>query len=379
MKGSIQRAVAAAAAVCLVAPLGVLAAAKALPPPHGAILEAVLVSPSSINPLAGDTVALHVSLARPATIGVQVVDRDGYVIRALPAIDGKAGKNTLTWDGRDDGGAIVPDEAWSFRVVADGGTDQFFPALTHPAMNGIEPLSFSRTTATLQYKLPAPSRVHIQAGTVTPGSGGSRSEEGPVLKTIADREPRAAGLIAEHWNGFDASGTVYVPDLPGFAVAIAATPLPEQSVITFGNEKRPFLDYAGHRRGKSLFPEQSQSMHHAGLDVFHDLAPQLTLLPAPAAGRSAGVWTIPARKLKLRLDAEGPTARTFAAEPGKIYVFVDTKLVATHDAKDAAEPLLASLPDDGEHRIVVNWRSDYGPVAVAVARVRIAPKSSGTE
>lgn len=348
-------------------------------PPRPLLLGAVSVSPSSFNPSAGDVTTLHVSLARAATIDVQVIDRDGYVIRALPSLRGTAGDNVLTWNGRGDDGAIVPDEAWSFRVTVDGGADQFFPAAEHAPMTAIDPLAYSRVTATLRYKLPVPSRVHVQAGTVASGNSTSNAG-GPVLKTIVDREPRGAGFVAEHWNGFDASGSVYVPDLPGFATAIAATPLPAQSVITFGNAKRPFLEYAARRTGRSLLPEQPLGAHHAGLDVFHDIAPQLTVAPAGDRRTPEGIWLTPRREIQLHLRTAGPTAKCFETEPGKIFVFVDSHLVETRDAAHAARPLRVRLPDDGEHRIAVNWRSDYGPVAVGVARARVAPRASnGTE
>jgi hypothetical protein len=345
------------------------------------LLKAVSTRPTSFNPSAGDAATIRVSLARAATIDMQVVDRDGYVIRSLPPTMGAPGDNVIVWDGRDDRGEIVPDEAWSFRIIADGGADEFFPATKHAAMIAVDPLSFSRVTATLRYKLPVPSRVHVQAGTIAVGLGASSKGEGPVLRTIADREPRGAGFVAEHWNGFDASGSIYVPDLPGFAVAIAVTPLPEESVITFGNAKRPFLEYAAQRSGKSLIPQQPFSTHHAGLDVFHDLAPNLILAPAPGGTRTPdGVWTTADRELRLHVEADGPTARAFEGEPGKIFVFVDAQLVETRDAKQAREAFRVRLSDDAEHRITVNWRSDYGPVAVAVARIRVSPPTrKGTE
>jgi hypothetical protein len=343
------------------------------------LLRSIAVSPGSINPSLGEKATLHISLARPARLEVQIIDRDGYSIRTLTASRGVVGDNVATWDGRDDRGEIVPDEAWSFRVIADGGADEFFPAAKLPTMISIDPLSFSRSTATLRYRLPSPSRVHVQAGTVTTGAGSSAKGEGPVLKTVVDREPRGAGYVAEHWNGFDASGSIYVPDLPGFALAIAVTPLPEQSVITFGNAKHPFLAYASQRMGKSLLPQRSSSVHHAGLDVFHDVAPRLTLVPdSDHSGES--VWTTNDRDLRFHLHTAGPTARAFEDEPGKIFVFIDGQLVETRDVKEAASAFVLHLPGDGEHRIAINWRSDYGPVAVAVARVRVASTSpKGTE
>ena len=207
------------------------------------LLRRVSVSPTSVNLLAGEMPAIAVTIGSAARLDVQVIDRDGFVIRTLPPKNGAPGRNSFTWDGKDDRGAVVPDEAYSFRVVAGGGVDEYFPASQNAAMTAVTPLSYSRASSTLTYVLEKPSRVHVQAGTI------DAKAEGPVLKTIVDRQPRDGGRIAEHWSGFDESGALYVPDLPGFAFAIAATPLPENSIITYGNTKQPFLEYAAHRTG----------------------------------------------------------------------------------------------------------------------------------
>jgi hypothetical protein len=44
--------------------------------------------------------------------------------------------------------------------------------------------------------------------------------------------PRPGGEAARNWNGFDERGIFSVPDLPLFAVAIAAKSLPENAIIT---------------------------------------------------------------------------------------------------------------------------------------------------
>jgi len=317
-----------------------------------------------MNLSAGETSSLHVSLTRRALLDVQVIDRDGFVVRTLPLVNATAGVSSFAWDGRDARGAVVPDEAYSFRVVADGGAEEYFPAAAAGTMIAIDALSYSRLTATLSYMLKAPSRVHVQAGTVRAGA------EGPVLKTVIDRQPRDAGKIAEHWSGFDESGSLYIPDLPGFAIAIAATPLPGNSVITYGNAKQPFLDYAAHRAGHSLFRHRAHGAHHVGLDVFNDVAPRLTAIPQGSVLRSnEHLWSIADPVAHLQLHAGGPTAAAFLRQPGKIFVFLDSKLIATKDARKGADVLDVPLPAKGEHVIVVNWRSDYGPVAVAVTRV----------
>lgn len=347
-----MRTAARATIVALVLHVCVVASARSARLSHNPVIRQVSVSHTSVNVSSGETATLRVALVRAARLDIQVVDRDGFAVRTFSSPYATTGVNSFLWDGRDERGSAVPDEAYSFRVVADGGAEEYFPAAHPVEMVTVDPLSYSRATATLGYRLNAPARVHVQAGTVTAAA------EGPVLKTVVDRQPRDAGTIAEHWSGFDESGSLYVPDLPGFAIAIAATPLPENSVITYGNAKQSFLDYAAHRAGQSLFRRRAHGAHHAGLDVFNDIAPRLTLTS-----------NVTGPVLHLQVHADGPTADTFRHQPGKIFVFIDSKLIATRDARKGAD-LDVALPADGEHVVAVNWRSDYGPVAVAVTRVR---------
>lgn len=363
---SVRTSVGRAAMTTLIVHLCFVPCARSSNVKHERIIQHVSVSRTSLNLSTGEATAVDAMVSRASRLDVQVIDRDGFVVRTLPSKSGTAGVNSFLWDGRDDRGGLVPDEVYSFRVVADGGADEYFPAAHASGMVAVDPLSYSRATATLTYRLKAPSRVHVQAGTVRTGA------DGPVLKTVVDRQPRDAGTIAEHWSGFDESGSLYVPDLPGFAIAIAATPLPENSVITYGNRKQPFLDYAAHRVGQSLFRQHPHGAHHSGLDVFNDRAPRLTLTPIDAIHHVVDerLWSVTAPVLHLQVHADGPTADAFLRQPGSIFVFVDSKLVATTDARKGADVLDVPLPADGEHFVVVNWRSDYGPVAVAVVRVR---------
>jgi FlgD Ig-like domain len=357
------------AIMSVVLTFGIASAVIAAKRDNAHVIASVFLDKRTINPSSKEKATLRLMLARPAHVDIVVVDRDGFVVRHLTRRETAAEANVFVWDGIDDAGEIVPNEAYSFRVIADG--DTYFPAIRESTMAVIEPLSYSRTTATLTYKLPAPCRVHVQAGAIH-AVAGSKAMAGPVLKTIVDREPRGAGNVAEHWSGFDESASFYVPDLPGFAIAIAAFPLPENSVIIFGNRKRSFLDYAAHRRGQSLLPHRAHAAHHAGLDVFNDVAPRLTITPS-GADYAAGehLWMTADAALRVQLRTEGPTADAFLRQPGKIFVFVDSQLVATRKAtRDTSAAFDIPLPAGRDHVIAVNWRSDYGPVAVGVIRVR---------
>ena len=72
----------------------------------------------------------------------------------------------------------------------------------------------------------------------------------------------------------------------------------------------------------------------------------------------------------LRLDLIAAVEVRADGQPGKIFVFVDSQLVATRTATRDASPFDVPLPAGRDHVIAVNWQSDYGPVAVGVIKVR---------
>jgi hypothetical protein len=340
---------------------------------------AVEVSPASINAVAGERAAIRVTLARAGRLKLRIVDRDGFVVRTIATADARAGVNAFTWDGRADDHAVVPDEAYSLRIDWSNGKESasFFPANEPAAMTSIPVRYYSPQNGTIVYDLPRASRVHLQAGTAVRNAK-SGEMEGPVLKTVVNREPRSAGRIAEQWSGLDESGTVLVRELPNFVLAVAATPLPESSIIAYGNRGRDFLAYAAARGGASLFASSGAShLHHAGLDTFGDVSPPLRLQPLNAKwSEKEHLWIVAGKSLQVRATVTGASAAAFARQPATVYQFVGTHIVAKQPSRgDDAMTLTVPASRAGSEVAVVavNWRSDYGAVAANALRVRLAP------
>jgi hypothetical protein len=342
------------------------------------VIRSVTLRNTSINPTLGDTAAVTATLARAGRVTVQVIDRDGYPVRVLARdAAAAAGPNTYSWNGRNAASEVVPDEAYSFRIDWTDGKESatYFPA-DHPAhMTALDAKYYASRTATLVYTLPVASRVHLQAGLATknPKTG---EMEGPVMKTIVNREPRAAGRVAEPWNGFDESGTIRIADMPNFVLGIAIMPLPENSVLTYGSRGPSFAAAALQRKGKSLLTPHAPSSshaHHAGLSVLDDTSPGMTIEPLNATwSESDRAWHVQGRTLRLRIALTGPSANAFAAQPGQLYRFLDGKLSA-RDARPAKYPVEIEVPltrTNGVRNLSLNWRSDYGAVAANTIRVR---------
>src|SRR6266542_586800 len=326
-------------------------------------LRVTRVSKPFFNPSLGQDVAITVALPATGRLTALVVDRDGYPVRYLFRDEQVAtGEHVLRWDGRDATGAIVPDEAYSLKLDLLAGKSRltYFPAHRPPvAAQTLRVRSYDPRAGIVSYELPVPSRVHIQAGSAVVSSTGK--PEGPVLKTVVDEQPRIAGSVVESWNGFDESGTIYVPDQPHFVMSLVAAPLPENSIITVGNRARTFLEYVAHRHGTSLVSSQVAHANHAGLQAIDDVAPPLRLTISDGA------------PVRIIAELQGPIAARFARRSEQIEIFVAGKRVATR--KSTLPRIAVTLPPtaSGSHIVALNWVGRNGPVAVNALRLITPP------
>ena len=208
----------------------------ALNPASG--INHVTISRTSFNPSLNQSVTLSIALCCSGQIDIEVLDRDSYVVRQLVSNKAvEAGHDSEIFDGKDDGGLVLPDEAYSFRINFhhDGKTDVYDPAANFtPIVETPSDPVYARLTGALTYTLKRASRVHLQIG-ISKKDPKTGKSTGPVLANLVDREPRAAGRVVESWSGFINDGDIFIPDKPNFFVAILATSLPENSVILSGN------------------------------------------------------------------------------------------------------------------------------------------------
>lgn len=339
----------------------------------------VTVSPDSFAPSLGRQVTYTVTCPIGGVLDAAVLDRDGYRVRTLAAKKRvPKGPVTLAWGGRDDAGVVVPDEAYSLRVVLRGEGGEaltFFPANGPAEMYEVPKVSFDQPSGTLSYSLPKPSRVHLQAGIVKEDPV-TKQKTGPVLKTVVNRAPRPGGSIVDAWSGFDEGKTVYVPSLPTFVVSLMATSLPTASVITVGNRNLDPLTYASRRTGKSLFTWHAAAQaHHAGLNALQDHAPPVSLSIDGRWDAKERVWEVgtPTVHLATRLE-ETANAAAFAKLARVVLVYLDEKQVKSIPVTSTSAQCDLSIQDlgPGPHVLAVNWATSAGPTAVNAVRVRKA-------
>lgn len=343
----------------------------------------IRVSLPFFNPSLGQKIGISFTVRGSGVLDLAILDRDGFLVRRLVVEEmASEGVRSYEWNGRDDAGNVVPDEAFSLKIDlrSKDGVASYCPG-NRPAEDlAAETNYYDPRTGTLSYKLPKSARVHAQAGSARtdPKTG---EPIGVVLKTIVNRQPRPAGAVIESWEGLDESGAVRVPELPNFVIAIAATSLPENAIITIGNRQRSFLAEVPTRKGTTLLTSQAlrgghhRGGHHRGLEALEDQAPDLKLaLRNGTWSDLERLWTIAEPHLELTVSVEGPSAVPFARQPGHIVLFLDyveVQRLPTGEPR-ADVKLKTSGLSPGVHHVTVNWASDYGPVAVNSIRFKSA-------
>lgn len=309
---------------------------------------------------------------------IHVLDRDGYPVRKLVSQRlVKPEKYSCDWDGKDETGKIVSDEAYSFKIelASNGRTETFFPSNCPAKEVPVRIDYYDRRRGIVSYQLSKPARVHLQ-GVVARMNPRTKQAEGPVLKTIVNRAARSAGRVVEFWNGFnDEDESIYLPDHPNFKMAVSATELPAHSVIALGNRQKSFPEIALNRTGTSLFTSQPPDhQHHEGLSTLEDLSPELKVdILNGERQEDRPVWLVAVPTLEISGRLHGPSSEAFSRQPGRLWIFVDEKRILDLPPPEKTFTVDLRLKKNfsGEHILTLNWISEYGPVAVNALRFQL--------
>jgi hypothetical protein len=367
---------------CATATTEVPAPAAAAPEAVEGLVGEVSVQPWTFNPSIGQEVAITYELAEPARVTVTVYGPNRE--RTATVVDGEprdAGRHRETWDGRDDGGIVVPDEAY-FPVVeaeSDRGPGRYDP-LAHSGGERVNPadIHFNSRDGLISYVLPKASRVLVRAGL----------DEGPMLATLVNWEPRGPGLSTERWKGRDQQGVRSFIRHPDALVIIQPYALPESSILTVGNREESYREAylaRGEDRPKKA-PAARQSWlddiasphwgQPAHLDKDPEIAvtfPELEPGPATLADHS--------RPLELRGDRvivrvevpDEPSRRFLREQRFELVAFLDDERI--DEAEQAHLPFNWSWEiagvEPGEHLLTINLVTFRQHVGVSTRRVRI--------
>jgi len=195
----------------------------------------------------GESIALSFALESNAVVTLDIMSADGDLVRRL--IDEKefsTGTHNVSWDGTDDLGEIVPDEAYTpvFNATSEISTYVDDPA-SYSGGEIIPNLDWTRTTETsISYELPAAARVLVRMGV----------KDGPMVRALRHWKPAVKGKIVDRWNGFDSDNVQYFADRDDLWFVVKAYELPTYTVITSGNTEYDYRSYRTLRGWKQIEP-----------------------------------------------------------------------------------------------------------------------------
>ncbi|MFY9973451.1 MAG: FlgD immunoglobulin-like domain containing protein [Chromatiaceae bacterium] len=336
----------------------------------GAVSDVRLDAPT-FNPAAGESSLLRFKLETDAAPKVLVYDPDGGLIRTLPVSTGPSDmERQVSWDGRDDSGRVVPDEAYTFVIETVDGSVHDPAAASGGEVDDIRNPTFDDSGA-VGYTLPALARVLIRLGI----------RNGPMYRTLVDWKPRSAGTVTEYWDGFDADELVKLRGRDDFTALITYSTLPDATVITYGNNQETYRDYKlGRGEDRPQKPERP-----LGDEARQRFRPDLLVPPAWARAPEVAMTfpdvsesdAVPAvrQSVNVRVDVAEDDKPRLMEDQFEVLLFVDGQFFA--EAERGYLPLnwrweLSQFPP-GEHVLTVNVSSFKGQVGVASRKVRLEP------
>ncbi|MEW5250940.1 FlgD immunoglobulin-like domain containing protein [Microbulbifer sp. 2201CG32-9] len=205
------------------------------------------------NPSLGQTFDIPVRIDEPGSIQVEIFTPDGDLVRSLPGgRQAEAGVYPVTWDGRDQAGTPVPDEAYIPVVRLVTGRDGEAASYDPRAISGGGEVILPVTTNARQqliFQLDKPSRILARAGV----------KSGPMMKSILNWQVRGRGRNMALWNGSDQDGLVNLYDNDNLALLVTGFELPLHSIIAVGNENLEYLAWRAARQWPVGIPDLSEA------------------------------------------------------------------------------------------------------------------------
>ena len=195
---------------------------------------------SSFSPSRSESFELNVLIPKPrktkkVTVDIYTSDNDLIRTLELKTFERKKYHYVVAWDGKDESGVVVPDEAYIPVVTQALKSDKEVIIDRRKDSGGEEVYDFEKNirSGSIEYSLPEDSRVLVRAGV----------QNGAMLKTVIDWEPRTKGFHAERWNGRDADNFIDIENHPKVGYLIVGFRLPDYAIITYGNKSLSYRNY----------------------------------------------------------------------------------------------------------------------------------------
>lgn len=336
-------------------------------------LSDISIPRASFNPEKGEDLNIHFRLSNKAKVKITIYDPDFTVVSTLDHGSFlESGKHTSVWDGKDLDGNVVPDEAYFFVITANDekGIEQIYDPTAFSGGEGhdLTEVTIEPDTKIITYRLPVMARVLIRLGV----------QDGPLLKTLVDWQPRVAGEITEYWNGRDQDNLIDLLNHPRFKMLITYFTLPENSVITYGNGAVDYMEYKksiGAKRPVKtrIIKAEALVSPHYQLPRMADYSPKLKLSLSNVKSHEKGNIPILQGKTQVKVDIDELDKSFFANQQYEITLFLDTEFYAEQEMGYVPFNWVWDLSNvsEGEHIFTVNLSGFKDQIGILSKKIAV--------
>ncbi len=189
-------------------PVPVVPPVQADPPVLSSVFAPSVFTPNGDG--VGDTLPIAYVLNVPSTLDVSIVSAAGQQVRHM-SVPVTAGAGRVTWDGRDDAGAIVPDGAYSISIVP-AATSGLVGAPVEVATRILTAIKGARAMPAVFWPLDRDGiadRTVLAMTTTQPATVTWTMEDmtGHTVRTFWRNQAVGAGTWTMPWNGIGAGAT----------------------------------------------------------------------------------------------------------------------------------------------------------------------------
>jgi hypothetical protein len=344
-------------------------APSGLPPEGPLAIQKISVDPKELKLAPTGSTSIRFELTQPAQqVSVEIQDEVGKPVRTLQLHTQPAGAVSVAWDGRDAAGAVVPSGVYLYGISATDSAGVTAVAETAvPGGNEVlaQQFTLDPETGTMRYLLPQASRVRLRVGL----------RGLPLLRTLYDWTPTAAGTHEVEWNGFDGTGKVRLRDNPALDVNLSAFALPGNAILVTANEPAANPP-TGVRPG---VPRDAYRHAQHALEVCHE--PRLRIELPDARAKAQGGLPLVSGTVPVRMTLDPDDAGHLVDVRFEVMLFIDTVLLA--EVEEGSNPFTYQLDtralSPGAHLFTVNvlsWDDHAGTATIQFER-RATGKAHG--